>query len=436
MPLQSICFILGQMTFIPAYIYTTRRLREKRLTVWQWLGYLLICPSSAYFYTMLCMGMLYLLISSEIADLLVTYSDFFVLAFSFVLMYIYGRRMGQRCTAARFLYACLYMLAMPFTAVYESLFLTAVIDLLLPLAVNGVYIFMVCRPFIAYSEDCGKTDGFILILLPVVAELMFLLRVVSFIFFNNRPELHRYDNELSIYNFCFAALVLLFIFVAIHIILKNIENAREKRMAADKMHQLSVETIESLVQAVDAKDSYTNGHSIRVARYAKQIAGVLGYEEEKTENLYYIALLHDVGKIGIDDAILRKPGRLTPEEFEVIRSHTVIGSRILATISSMPELISGALYHHERWDGGGYPNGLKGEEIPVAARIIAVADAYDAMSSYRSYRSALSQEQIREEIIKGIGSQFWPAAAEAMLKLIEQDKKFEMRQKTEGDVLR
>ena len=107
---------------------------------------------------------------------------------------------------------------------------------------------------------------------------------------------------------------------------------------------------------------------------------------------YYMALLHDVGKIGVDDAILRKPGRLTDKEFSDIKNHTVIGSQILSRISSMPELQYGALYHHERWDGKGYPRGLKGEEIPEAARIIAVADAYDAMTSNRSYRKALTQE--------------------------------------------
>ena len=116
-----------------------------------------------------------------------------------------------------------------------------------------------------------------------------------------------------------------------------------------------------------------------------------------------MALLHDVGKIGVDDAILRKPGRLTDKEFSDIKNHTVIGSQILSRISSMPELQYGALYHHERWDGKGYPRGLKGEEIPEAARIIAVADAYDAMTSNRSYRKALTQDCVHDEIVNGIG---------------------------------
>lgn len=147
--------------------------------------------------------------------------------------------------------------------------------------------------------------------------------------------------------------------------------------------------------------------------------------------MYYTALLHDVGKIGVDDAILRKPGKLTDEEFAAIKAHTVIGAQILSRITSMPDLQYGALYHHERWDGKGYPKGLKGEEIPEAARIIAVADAYDAMTSNRSYRNALSQARVRDEIANGIGRQFWPPAARAMLKMIDQDTNYEMRQKVE-----
>ncbi len=141
--------------------------------------------------------------------------------------------------------------------------------------------------------------------------------------------------------------------------------------------------------AVDAKDSYTNGHFARVAKDTIHLLKLLGYDDEKADGMYYMALLHDVGKIGVDDDILRKPGRLTDKEFSDIKNHTVIGSQILSRISSMPELQYGALYHHERWDGKGYPRGLKGEEIPEAARIIAVADAYDAMTSNRSYRKAL-----------------------------------------------
>ena len=158
------------------------------------------------------------------------------------------------------------------------------------------------------------------------------------------------------------------------------------------------------------------------------IAEKLGYGKDFNDSLYYTALLHDVGKIGVDDAILRKPGRLNAEEYAAIKQHTVTGSKILSQITSMRELMYGARYHHERWDGSGYPEGLKGKEIPLNARIIAVADAYDAMSSNRSYREAMSQQRVRAEIIAGTGTQFWPTAAEAMVELIDADRNYEMRQ--------
>ncbi len=140
-------------------------------------------------------------------------------------------------------------------------------------------------------------------------------------------------------------------------------------------------------------------------------------------------MLHDVGKIGILDGIINKPGRLTDEEFAVIKSHTTKGAKILENISEMPNLSIGAHWHHERMDGRGYPDGLKGENIPETARIICVADCYDAMSSNRSYRKVLPQEVVRSEIEKGKGTQFDPRIADIMLRMIDEDINYEMREK-------
>ena len=429
MPIRSFCFLLGQLSFIPSYFYTTKELKTEKKSPWSYLHCLLICPPSAYIYTFLCITLLHFQ-SPGLADFLIGYSDFFVFAVSFLLMYAYGRMMKPAGSAARFLYLCLYLIAMPFTAVYDSIFVTALCDLIAPVAINFVYCMWVCRPVAALKDDCDKINGILLFIL-IIAEALFLLRIVFFLFVNSKAELKVYDNFFSLYSFIYAALILVFVFVAIIIILKNIEIARENEKAVEKLHEQCVETIESLVRAVDAKDSYTNGHSVRVAAYAKMISEQLGYDEEKADTLYYMALLHDVGKIGVDDAILRKPGKLTNEEFAAIKAHTTIGAQILSRISTMPDLQYGALYHHERWDGNGYPKGLKGEMIPEEARIIAVADAYDAMSSYRSYRNALSQKQVRAEIATGLGRQFWPPAAKAMLALIDRDVDYQMRQKTE-----
>ena len=192
--------------------------------------------------------------------------------------------------------------------------------------------------------------------------------------------------------------------------------------------QLFLNVVSSLAGAIDAKDTYTNGHSGRVAEYAKEIARRYGYNMKEQSDIYIIGLLHDVGKIGVPDAVINKPGKLTDEEFEYIKKHPVVGSQILKKIKEMPKLSVGARWHHERYDGTGYPDGLKGEEIPEEARIIAVADAYDAMTSNRSYRHVMSQDKVREEIRSGKGTQFDPRFADIMIQMIDEDKGFNMRE--------
>ncbi len=150
---------------------------------------------------------------------------------------------------------------------------------------------------------------------------------------------------------------------------------------------------------------------------------------KEQSDIFIIGLLHDVGKIGVPDSVINKPGALSDEEFEYIKRHPVIGSQILKNINEMPKLSIGARWHHERYDGSGYPDGLAGEEIPEEARIIAVADAYDAMSSNRSYRNSMPQEKIRSEIERGSGTQFDPRFAEIMLKMIDEDKSYTMRER-------
>ena len=192
---------------------------------------------------------------------------------------------------------------------------------------------------------------------------------------------------------------------------------------------LFLHVVESLAQSIDAKDSYTNGHSSRVAEYSREIAKRAGFSAKYQSNIYMMGLLHDVGKIGVPDAVINKPAKLTDEEFDLIKKHPAIGAQILSNIKEMPELSSGAHWHHERFAGGGYPDGLKGEEIPEEARIIAVADAYDAMTSNRSYRTYMTQETVRNELIKGRGQQFDPKFADIMLKMMDEDPEYKMRER-------
>ena len=192
--------------------------------------------------------------------------------------------------------------------------------------------------------------------------------------------------------------------------------------------RMTTETAEALASAIDAKDAYTHGHSTRVAEYSRNIARRLGKSEPECRNIYLAALLHDVGKIGIPNSIINKQGKLTPQEYDVVKTHPAIGAQILANITQIPHIASGAYYHHERYDGKGYPAGLAGKAIPEIGRIIAVADAYDAMTSNRSYRKQLPQDLARSEIGKGIGAQFDPDMARIMLEMIDEDKDFTMRE--------
>ena len=194
--------------------------------------------------------------------------------------------------------------------------------------------------------------------------------------------------------------------------------------------RLFEQTATALVNAIDAKDAYSHGHSMRVAEYSEKIARAMGKSDEECYKIYYTALLHDVGKIGISDAIINKKGKLTDEEYEAIKQHPVLGNQILSSISEYPYLSIGAHFHHERYDGKGYPDKLKGEDIPEIARIIAVADAYDAMTSTRSYRDAIPQQLVREEIVKNAGTQFDPEVANIMQHIIDLDTEYQMKERT------
>jgi len=189
-----------------------------------------------------------------------------------------------------------------------------------------------------------------------------------------------------------------------------------------QIEKMTFETIATISSMIEAKDSYTKGHSVRVAEYSAGIAEGAGWSESAIQNLRYIALLHDIGKVGIPDNVLNKPGKLTDEEFGVIKSHTNIGGDILKEIKSIPEVEAGAKYHHERYEGTGYPCGLAGDEIPAVARIIGIADAFDAMNSKRVYRDSLSPERIREELVNGRGTQFDPNFLDIFLKLFDEGK--------------
>lgn len=230
---------------------------------------------------------------------------------------------------------------------------------------------------------------------------------------------------------CFVVFVLIAFFctVAFRKIRLHMRKVEESQRKLEKMNEKMVTTI---AKTIDARDRYTNGHSQRVAKYAMELAKRMKKTETEQKEIYYAALLHDVGKIHVPDAIINKPSPLSDEEFAHIKLHPISGYYILKDMDEMAMVAQGSKWHHERYDGKGYPNGLAGENIPEVARIIGVADSYDAMTSNRSYRKTMQQEKVRDEIENGKGTQFDPKIADIMLEMIDDDHLYQMKQKSES----
>lgn len=204
--------------------------------------------------------------------------------------------------------------------------------------------------------------------------------------------------------------------IAMIIVNSNLKRFKEQKARDEKTIDQIMQTF---VNFIEAKDPNTMGHSLRVAKYSVMIAKKMGFDEEGCKQIRCIALMHDCGKIYIPDEILTKPGRLTAEEFEVMKKHTIYGKEILRDFNAIDNMGMGALCHHERYDGSGYPNRLAGEEIPLIARIIGVSDAFDAMNSRRCYRNNLPKELILSELEVNKGTQFDPKIADCLLELIK-----------------
>ncbi len=203
------------------------------------------------------------------------------------------------------------------------------------------------------------------------------------------------------------ALILIIVFAA---------KAGSARKREKKSREVSLECLGAIVSTIDAKDPFSKGHSFRVAAYTVEIARRMNLDN--LDNIYVIALLHDIGKIGIPDDILKRVGRLMPDEYALMKQHTEFGRMILTDVPSVPGITEGAKYHHEHYDGSGYNEGLRGENIPLIGRIICVADAYDAMTSPRSYRRGLSKAEAINELNRCAGSQFDPNVARVMIKML------------------
>ena len=428
--LSSICGLLALFAFITRVLTPTR----KRLLIAIELSsmLLLIADMMSYHYR----GD-----TSDIGFWMVRISNFMVflmlqtiiLIFTLYIMDIYRNEDGVRELPKRLYIACfmfvtgvLMLIASQFTGLYYTFN-----ELNQYRRSDG---FMICYMFpliilildfsviIEYRKRINRQLFYSILLFTILPLISSIIQIFTY--------------GLSLTNMTIVGLVVVMYIFALQDINSKLEEATKReldlvRSDQKNMRLLFEQTASALANAIDAKDKYTHGHSRRVAEYSVKLAKYLDKTEKELDDLYYTALLHDVGKIGIKDSIINKEGKLTDEEYAAIKTHPVIGMQILSSISQSPYLSVGAHYHHERYDGNGYPDGLKGEEIPEIARIIAVADAYDAMTSKRSYRDPIPQDLVREEFVKGSGSQFDPYIARIMLHLIDLDYEYHMKEAEE-----
>ena len=430
---QLFTFFIAQVIFLPVYLQTTDICTEGKATKVQRFLYILISPFSAYIYINLLFMILSVCLPSDIFNHFISTSDILIILMSFLFVHIYTRLSMEIEDWSKTYYASIYfsffLLETAFSCVYNTLLGSVIFNIAVPVLVISLYRKLIiplfqqikARPMVEASPS--------LFVLPAIAELFFIYRSgVTIYLAAAAPDLSQDSISANVILTAFAYILISFIFLSTITLLKNIVNEQNIKIESEKNVTLTTDMIKALVKTIDAKDPYTNGHSVRVAEYSKMIAEQEYSDAQKIQNIHNIALLHDIGKIAIPDEIINKPGKLTDEEYSLIKAHTITGAQILSEISSYPDLINGAKYHHERYDGRGYPCGLKGEEIPEIAAIIGVADAYDAMTSNRSYRKMLPQDVVRNEISKGLGTQFHPKWGKIMLQLIDQDTSYTMHQ--------
>ncbi len=431
--IQLMTFLIAQLMFVPVYLKVTDTCTENKGTFWQKIKIISISPFAVYLYVNIFFAFAMAFIPAPIDENLVMSADVFVISLSFIFVNLYAGICCKIASWDKIYYASIYLsfflLQMVFNYTYVTAAGSVVCNILVPLIVIWYYIRKLMPLYISIKKKPEVKVSRSLFLLPAMAELFFIYRSFVIIAISAKyPEVALNDMYANAILTGFSYILTGFVFVCMTTLLKNILDEQEIKLETEKNKELTTDMIKALVKTIDAKDPYTNGHSIRVAEYTRMLAEQVYTDQDEIHSIYNIALLHDIGKIGIPDSIISKPGKLTDEEYNIIKGHTLTGAKILSEIKSAPELIYGAKYHHERYDGKGYPCGLKGEEIPEISAIIAVADAYDAMTSNRSYRKLLPQETVKQEIEKGLGTQFNPKWGKIMLKLIEKDKDYKMHQ--------
>lgn len=430
-PIYMIAFIFSQLVFFPSYIKCTKLLtRNESSRVKKFIRYFLLSPLSAYILS----SFIYTIVGKISPVIRALGGDVVMYIVSFMYLIIYQRivsKKGNRILGI-YIYIVFFLLQSSFTYIFENVWFVIFNQILLTTIIS-IVVYRITKKYIG-AIDQNKlsmtSENKTMLIIPFTASAIKLTQSVVYgiLVYNNSGVVSEWLDNFSAYNAVIGNIILIMMICFTSMMFRAMAMQTQLANDASQYKKLSEQSLLAITRAVEAKDLYTKGHSERVAKYSEMIAKKMGYSDDDAKTLYIMALMHDVGKIGIPDAIINKPGALTDEEFEIIKSHPVIGADILKEVDAFEKISEIALNHHERVDGKGYPNGLTGNEISDEVAIVSVADAYDAMTSRRSYRDIMGQAEVRAEIKKGIGTQFKKQQAEAMLEIIDADKSYELHQ--------
>lgn len=426
-----IAFIFSQLVFFPSYIKCTKLLTGNESSrVKKFIRYFLLSPLSAYILS----SFIYTIVGKISPVIRALGGDVVMYIVSFMYLIIYQRivsKKGNRILGI-YIYIVFFLLQSSFTYIFENVWFVIFNQILLTTIIS-IVVYRITKKYIG-TIDQNKlsmtSENKTMLIIPFTASAIKLTQSVVYgiLVYNNSGVVSEWLDNFSAYNAVIGNIILIMMICFTSMMFRAMAMQTQLANDASQYKKLSEQSLLAITRAVEAKDLYTKGHSERVAKYSEMIARKMGYSDDDAKTLYIMALMHDVGKIGIPDAIINKPGALTDEEFKIIKSHPVIGADILKEVDAFEKISEIALNHHERVDGKGYPNGLTGNEISDEVAIVSVADAYDAMTSQRSYRDIMEQAEVRAEIKKGIGTQFKKQQAEAMLEIIDADKSYELHQ--------
>ena len=434
--LATIAFLAAQMLFLPSFITTTDRcLNTNKPTGKYKIILLFLSPVAVYAYISILSVVIALTVKdAALSTMIASLADILAIFISILFAWIYAKLCNQISKWHVSYYMTIYMFfalfQMSFNWTYNTLPGILLCEIIVPVCTLYYFNTHLAPVIVQIKAESNKAKpSKTIFALSLISAMFFVVRSVLIMNITHLG-LHVVTNSvlLNTYMTVITYLILIFLFVSASTITTNIQHVQTIESQSELNEQLTNDMIMALVKTIDIKDKYTNGHSVRVAEYSKEIARRLGKTQKEQENIFYAALLHDIGKIGIPDEIINKTSRLTDEEYDIIKTHPTIGADILENISELPEIAVGAHWHHVGYDGKGYRDQLKGEEIPEIARIIGVADAYDAMTSNRSYRNIMAQSKARDEIENGKGKQFDPLIADKMLEMIDADIDYRMQE--------